>query len=449
MNCPLRHLYKYIMCSLLGLLPLAAVGQTTAMIEGGRWTDVPRVRQHQGDGWWKVLTDGGMLRTSDGRWYMTMEEGVGDLVVMNYVDGYSFGPHASLGYISANRQRWELEETLRWASGRQRWLGKAALRWYSPIEQGLMLELHGGQHTEDYDRDPTMSTAHSLFATGVFGWNHYKLLERTDAGIRMSATVTRSIDLQAHASWERRRTMANHKERNMFGVWAESNVPRLRDGQTASDLRLYDGPTDGELALVGLQMTYQPHRKLYVTDDMTSQWYSPYPKMTFSADAGMGDWHYLSLSLGIEHEIALPLSADRLSYSLGGGGIIRHGQIGLADWHHLDASRFWWQDKGSLTRFVMLDNYELSTDQQWSEAHVEWSSGKMLLTQWITEPSLMREYVQVHAAKVLRHRMHWELQYGLDLVERWRLGLAIGMDGAAWRGVAFTMSLGLQPDKRQ
>lgn len=428
------------MCSLFCLLPMAAAGQVTAS-EGQRATRLPVVRQKQGDRWTRVLYEGGMMRRAGSPWYLSMTSGLSDLMVMNYVDGYSFGPHSTLGYIGQNRQRWELEETIRWAGSRKALLAKGALRWYSPLERGVMLEVHGGRHTEDFDHEPTMTTEQSLLATGLFGWNHYKLLERTDVGLRASLPLSATVDLKGSVAWERRRAMVNHKETNVFGVHAESNEPRLRQGTTASDLVCYQGPIDGDMALMSLALEWQPYRTVYVYDDMTCRSVSSWPLITLRADAGMGKWHYASLGLTVRQDATLPRRDDQLRYSLSGGGILKHGDIGLADWHHLDASRFWWQGKESLTRFALLDNYELSTDRQWLDGHVEWTSDKMLLSQWIEESLLMREYVQVHLAKVATHRAHWELQYGIELVQTWRFGVAVGWDGLTCRGAAFTMTL--------
>ncbi len=123
--------------------------------------------------------------------------------------------------------------------------------------------------------------------------------------------------------------------------------------------------------------------------------------------------------------------------------MFRHGEVGLADWHHLDASRFWWQRSDGLTRFALLDNYELSSDRWWSEAHAEWSSEYMLLTQ-LVEMGGLRETMQLHVAQVAGHQTHWEYQYGWDLLGQLRLGVNVGFNNLSWAGVAFGLTLNLQ-----
>ena len=394
-----------------------------------------------------MLYDGGMTRTASGRWYIEMPGGINDLSQMNFVDGYSLGPHAILGYMSDRRHRFELEETVRWAMSREVWLAKGALRWYSPVEQARMVELHGGRHTEDIDHDPSMPMSQSLLATGIFGWNHYKLLERTDVGLRVAFPIGNDIDVKAHVAWERRREMENHKLTTLFGTHGQDNVPRLRVGKTASELMLYEGEIDGDVALLNMVFNYQFGQQHVVFDDMTCLSRSSYPRISLSADLGMGKWHFASAGLQISQEINLFRGEDQLSYLVGGGGIYKHGSLSLTDWHHLDASRFWWQTDNALSRFVLLDNYELSTDRSWVEGHAQWSSDRMLLT-WLTRNGMfLKEYVQAHVVKVPDHRAHWELQYGIDLFRLWKFGVAVGFDNMTCRGAAFTMSLDMTKAK--
>ena len=438
--------FLIIICSLLFLLPVVVEGQTTVLSENpaGR---LPRVRLKQGTKWYRMLYDGGMTRTASGMWYMEIPQGINDLTAMNFVDGYSFGPHAIAGYMSARRHRFEVEETLRWAVSREALLAKGAMRWYSPVEQATMIEIHGGRHTEDIDHDPTMPMSQSLLATGIFGWNHYKLLERTDVGLRVAFPIGNDFDVKAHVAWERRREMENHKLTTIFGTHGQDNVPRLRVGKSASELKLYDGEIDGDMALLNLEFNYQFGQQHVVFDDMTCLSHSTYPRFTLLTDLGMGKWHFASFELRISQDIRLTRGEDQLSYLIGGGGIFKHGDLSLTDWHHLDASRFWWQKDNALSRFVMLDNYELSTDHSWMESHAMWSSDRMLLT-WLTRNGMfLKEYVQAHIVKVHTHRAHWELQYGIDLLRIWKFGVAVGFDNMTCRGAAFTMSLDISVAK--
>ena len=429
------------MCSLLCLLPLVAEGQTSAS-DASQWSNVPQVHQKEGVKWSQVLWDGGLYRK--GQWYVQSAHGMSDLADANFVDGYSIGPHVVIGRMNKNRSRWEVEETVRWAIGRETLLAKGALRWYSPVEQGVMIEVRGGRHSEDFDHDPTMPYDLAAMASAIFGWSHFKMLERTEAGLRIALPLHAELDLKANLSWERRKALENHLHHSIFGAHARSNVPRVRDGRTVRGLTMYEGPVDGQMALMNLQLNYQRNRTIYVYDDMTARIQSSSPLVSLNADAGMGTWHYLTLGLQVSQDVRLPRRQDRLHYHVGGGNTFSHeDELSLVDWHHFNASRFWWQGSPDLTRFHALDNYELSTPGHWIEAHAEWKSDKMLVTHFGQDPAL-REFVQAHALVVSDHRVHWEMEWGLEANELMRIAFGMNMNGAKVHNVFATLSYDLQ-----
>lgn len=436
-----RFIVSYIniiMCSLLCLFPLGAVGQTTTDLQpSSSAAKIERLAE--------TLKH---LEVCRGPHRFSLPNGLSDLLSMNYVDGYSFGPHFVYSYTMTDRCRWEIEPTLRWASGRDQWVGKASLRYFWPVEQQRYVELYGGQTMEDFDEQPAMPMQHSLMASGLFGWNHYKLLERTQAGVRVSSAVNGALLLTGDVRWERRRAQENSRDKNVFGATAESNVPRIRDVNDEPALTLYDGPVNAELVKVGLQLDFMQHKTLYVVDDVTAFAFSHMPHYSLKLDMGQGvgkecsDMRFISLDLSMQQLIRLEREHDRLRYYVGAGAMWHQGEIGLADWHHLDASRFWWQRTDGLTRFALLDNYELSTDRWWSEAHVEWSSPCMLLTRLMRDDTF-RETLQLHIAQVADRQTHWECQYGWDLARQMQLGVTVGFDRMKYSGVTFGFMLPL------
>lgn len=419
--------------------------------------------------WQQMLMQGGMIRQytdfldNHRGWYFDMPNGISDIMTMNYVDGYSFGLHSTIGRMQLDRSRWELEETVRWATGREALVAKGALRYIWPVEYESFVELYGGQHLEDFDPDPVMPLSQSLMASGICGWNHYKLFEQTSAGIRFSTPLIFDLKMSAKIGWERRRAMENSKNRNVFGAHAQSNDPRvgikysglnllssLWNIKTLSDsLVLYDGPIDAELVKASFRFDYNPQRSLLVIDDMTVTEALSYPTFSFLLDMGIGKnrdadrFRFMSVDMQVRQTVSLPRENDQLRYMASIGFMISNGNIGLADMHHFDASRFWWQKYPDVSRFALLDNYELSTDKRWLEGHVEWNSRRMLLNRLVTPKDDWREFVQMHGVVVPSHRIHWESQYGWELLKLLRVGVSVGFDDFSYRGTAVTMTLDL------
>lgn len=443
---------KLLFCCLLGLLSVTAAGQTSA----------PFVAKKQGVEWYQMLLDGGMMRQytdlldKHRGWYMIMPNGLTDIITMNFVDGYSLGLHSTIGRMQQDRSRWELEESVYYAFDRKALVAKGALRYMLPVEYETMAEIYGGQFLEDFDPDPVMPRAQSLMASGICGWNHYKLYERTSAGVKLSLPLTFDLKMSAQVGWERRRPKENSKHRNLFGAHAQSNDPRVGVPGSAHDLMIYEGPIAALLAKASLRFDYKHQRSLMVMDDMTVRETCSYPTYSVWVDMGVGShdsipfvstskesFSFLALDFRTSHTLTLPRYNDQLCYMSSVGFMIHQGEIGLADMHHFDASRFWWQRQHEISRFALLDNYELSTDRYWAEGHVEWNSQHMLLNRLVTPKGDWREFVQLHAVKVPSHRLHCEAQYGWDLIRKLRVGVSVGFDNFSYRGTAVTMVLDL------
>lgn len=443
MNQPLTSLYKYIMCSLLSLLPLAVVGQTAASLASGHWSNSANIREAEGHNGWKGWWNGGLQRSHSG-WYLDMPSGFGNLLATNYVDGYSIGPHATIGHFQKDHSRWEIEETIRWAVDRKAWLMKGALRWYSPITQGTVIEMRGGRHTEDFDHNPALSAGHTSMISTLFGYNHAKLLERTEAGLSVMLPLGGGLDLKGNLSWERRREMENSIWHGIFGVRAQDNTPRIRDGRTVHTMKLYEGPIDGDITLLNLQLSYQPHRTLYVYDDMHAYYKSSAPLLQLNADAGVGDWKYLTLGLQVSQTIESASGwCKEYSYLLGAGNTFKDGELGLVDWHHFDASRYWMQPEPELSRFNMLGNYELSTDSHWVELHFE-GKGNWFLAR---HDASSLDVLALHLLSVPGHRLHCEWQYGIES-QNARLSLCMNMNGIKVHNFGIVMSVNIDEARK-
>lgn len=456
---------KLLFCCLLGLLSVTAAGQTSA----------PFVAKKPGVEWYQMLMNGGMTRQytdlldKHRGWYMIMPNGLTDIITMNYVDGYSVGLHSTIGRMQLNRSRWELEESAYYAFDRKALVAKGALRYMLPVEYETVAEIYGGQFMEDFDPDPVMPRAQSLMASGICGWNHYKLYESTSAGVKLSLPLTFDLKMSAQLGWERRRPKENSKSRNLFGAHAQSNDPRvgikysaynllssLWNIKTLSDsLILYDGPIAAELFKASFRFDYKRMRSLLVMDDMTVKESLSYPTISLLLDMGIGknrdedNFRFLTVDARVGQTIACSRLTDQFIYAASVGFVLQNGNIGLADMHHFDASRFWWQRQQSVTRFALLDNYELSTDEQWIEGHAEWNSTRMLLNRIVPPNENWREFVQIHGVAVADHRLHWESQYGWELLNFLRVGVSVGFDDFTYRGTAVSMTLDLNAARQR
>lgn len=420
---------------------LMACAATTAAQNG------VQLPAHKGESWWTVIKDGGMRRR--GAWFVNLPEGlVPSLMSMDYANGYNFGPSATFGHVNANYSRWEADEMVRWSASRETLMARGALRYYWRPETLAMLELHGGRTTTDFDRQPLMPAEHALMATGIFGWNGYKLYDRTDWGIATSLSLSADIQLKADVAWERRSRVDNHRKRNVFRVMAEDNIPRLRghDHESWMDDRLLNFEQH-TMCRADLRIEYTPQRTILVIDDMTAmQRPSLMPTIwsEITVGKGSGDRQMMSVEAGVTRYDAA--HSYPISYHLGAGLFVSRRNVALPDYRHFDCAYFPWQQEMTIRWFSLLSNYELSTDRSWAEAHCEWLTDRLLFGR-LAGGSGIQDAVQLHLLKVEGHTPHEELSYAVQLLSMMRIGLSVGWDGHRYDGVAFNLVLDLKSAK--
>lgn len=394
------------MISLLFALPLALRGQAN-------------LPSYQAPEWLTLLAKGGVLRHDD--FFVRIDEGLGSLVTMDYVNGFAIGPKATFGRMFKDYSRIEIDENIKWACSRETLMARGALRYVFAPQFFGFFELFGGQITNDFDRYPVMNDSERTLATSLFGWSHFKLYAQTTAGARLYGALSRDLQLTALVSWEKRRQLDNYRSTNIFGKHASDNVPVV-DGK-----KIPSFDTDKILRL-DWQIDYIPGRMIVVTSDLDAIARSEHPTFSLRGTTGIGgQLRYLSLEAMVSGRCDAWKENQKIVYQASAGFYPVRNKLLLMDMHHFDASQFVLQSKPNIALFSLLDNYELSTSKPWIEAHAEWNS-----VLW---------YAQAHAVKVVSRQMHHELSGGFSLSSLMRLGATIGFDDLTFDGIAVNVVL--------
>lgn len=423
------------MSSLLALMLLATGGQAACAQQAAARPAEPRHNV------WMDAVVGPRATFRHGRYSLSLHDGVSGVIGSNFVDGFRLAPHLTWGVLLPDSSRLELEEHAGWAFSRRRVFGQATLRYLRPT--GLVCELSGGQAATDFNVHTMMQPTMVSLTTGLFAWSHYKFLIRTWGEVRLTMPLDegRRKTLSVWGGWTQRQQTDNHRRTSFFGVRPQDNTPRLHVPGSASDMMRYDGPVDARLWQLGARMAW--------------------PAVALTGEGGWGhyaggnphkaDSHFRFLRLGIETQTRrlTGRADDVLDLYATVGTTLRHGTLGLADWRHTHASRFWWhRPRHGLHSFAMLDDYELSTDGWWAEAHAEWSSRDFLLSR---VAGGLREYLQLRALCVATpsayadlpgahtvSRLHWETAYGWQLDKDLRLAVNVGFDNLTCRKASFS-----------
>lgn len=405
------------------------------------------VPRREGVALWPLLQRGGMYRHGDR--YLILPDGLGELVTMNYVDGFSLGPHFTVGQRLADGARVEIEPTLRYAFDRRVWQGGGAVRYILPPERQTMIEVAAGHHSRNFDPNPRLAGSQAGMAMSLFGWDHAKFFDLTHAGLTFSTPVADPLLLTASWQWQRRSRLDNHRRRSLFGKSAGANIPANYRHPGREDWESDPVLAFGrhETFLYGLRFDYTRGAGVLVVDDMTARTVSMYPTWTLALELSTLPTLNPTARGWVRYErveAAVSQTIDRAPchwrYRASTGLFPERRGMMLADFRHFDASGFAWQVTDGLTWFSLLDDYELSTDRWWVEAHGELRHERLWLSRRASLYGL-GEYLQAHVVQVPWHAPHVEFSYGVTLEQWIRIGCSVGFDGADYDGVAFNLIL--------
>lgn len=416
------------------------------------------IKRFESEGWWQALTQGKVIRTYAvvplnyggvldiedlkqgfaikrvGKAYMMFDEGIGNAIQFDYVNGYSYGADMTFGTVCSQGGRLEVSPELRYSDRRHKWSGALEFRYFLPPAYYSWVELYYRNKCIDFDNYAYSTIANNSAASAIAGWNGYKLYEAQQIGFKGSMVVASDLQLEGGAWHEQRQRVENHRQRNMFRVRGEDNTPRLRGVELDNPIHQWE---QQKLWRIDAALEYTCNRRIMCYNDMRTEALPGNPVFRLGVQSGWGDIDYMALDLSVKQTLGDDRQGFRYYVDAGYYPLGKH-RVGVIDMHHFDASHLVLQRTDNLTWFSLLSNYELSSSNEWCEAHIEWNSCKLLLTQLTNDPSL-KEYLQLHYASVQGYRQHTELSYGIDLAEQMRIGCSFGWDGSNFDGIGLNI----------
>ncbi len=399
--------------------------------------DIPRCAGVQSVG--AYLLFGGMYRWGDT--YLTLDEGVGDLVDFNYVEGFQLGPQATVGHLTPGGHRWEVSPMVRYAFSAEDWQTRLTLRYYAPIEHELWAELSGGDVTTDFNPQPYLHGGQAAIAASIFAWDHTKYYRRRFASVGGGWSTGRDVLFESRITYERREARENSRWQSFFGAHVTDNA--LYDNRLPIDSSYYFPTT--EVLRLHLKAAYTPSRRLVILNDMETRSLSLFPTFTAGVEviSNIPRTHSNLADLRRRERWELGIEQTR-NCSI--GRLFYRGEVGtftgphdglLMDWKHFDASRFGWQSRDEATWFTLLNDYELSTDRSWAMLCTRLEGKRLLLSRWMGKswPQEVEERIAIRLLKITGAPLHSEVEYAWAIRPITTLGVTLGFADGRYDGV--------------
>ncbi|WP_075559054.1 DUF5686 family protein [Parabacteroides timonensis] len=305
---------------------------------------------------------------------------------------------------------------------------------YAPMRRGNV-SLSGGQTTADYNGESGTLLAINSIASLFFGENPVKFYKKKFVALSNTVELANGLPLTTGISYEKRNALHNRQSYNFFGNTPSSNLP---NGQ------LMPMP-DNSAMKVKIRLAYTPQYHYWKHRGKKMYIYSDYPTFSIQYEAGISTGSKESASFNkLEGNISQTIKIsefDRIGYTVNGGKFLSNKRVYFPDFKHFDTNELFITGSSLDNSFCLFDNYIYSTDKQWLQAHLNYTSDYLLFKRL----PFLQKYMfneALHARTLwIPGKSYSEFGYSVGFSNIARIGVFVGLEKGKYDAVGFTISL--------
>lgn len=305
---------------------------------------------------------------------------------------------------------------------------------YAPMRRGNV-SLSGGQTTADYNGESGTLLAINSIASLFFGENPVKFYKKKFVALSNTVELANGLPLTTDISYEKRNALHNRQSYNFFGNTPSSNLP---NGQLTP-------MPDNSAMKVKIRLAYTPQYHYWKHRGKKMYIYSDYPTFSIQYETGISTGSQESASFNkLEGNISQTIKIsefDRIGYTVNGGKFLSNKRIYFPDFKHFDTNELFITGSSLDNSFCLFDNYIYSTDKQWLQAHLNYTSDYLLFKRL----PFLQKYMfneALHARTLwIPGKSYSEFGYSVGFSNIARIGVFAGLEKGKYDAVGFTISL--------
>jgi hypothetical protein len=355
----------------------------------------------------------------------------------NFVDGVWLGQRLSLGITLSKTKSLTIAPAVHYVTARKTVNSQLDVTYHYAPMRGGALTLSGGNTTGDYNRNGSDLRVVNSIASLFFAANPVKFYQKRFVEATNKVDLANGLTFVSFFLYEKRNALENNTSYSFSRRQPSGNIPR---GQLL--------PMPGNDALrAAIQLDYTPRYYYRVRNGRKVYDHSAYP--TFSLQYGKGfpvgsrrSSNFDKIEAGIRQQVKLNLFST-LNYTVNMGKFISTKEIYFPDYRHFDANELYVTAHSLANSFVLLDNYSYSTNKQWVDAHLTYTSDYLLIKHLpFLQNYLFNESLHINTLGI-PGRNHSELGYSAGIQDVARVGVFVGWENGRYDAIGFTVSLPL------
>ncbi len=356
----------------------------------------------------------------------------------NFVDGVWLGQRLSLGTDFSEKRSLSVSPSVYYVTARE------AVNWqidgtftYAPFKNGK-LTLSGGNTTADYNNHTgTLRIINSLSSL-FFAENPIKFYQKRFFDASHKIDIANGLILTTGFTNEKRNALKNNLSYSFFGGKPSPNIP------TGHLLIM----PDNKATQAKVQLDYTPRHHYWVSRRGRKIYaHSLYPTLSLYYEKGIStnktnSASYDRLELTVKQSIKLNMF-DYINYYVNTGKFLSSDRVYFPDFKHFSMADLFITAGSQEHTFNLLDNYSYSSNKQWLQAHISYTSAYL----FIKNLSFLQNYLfneSLHARTLwVPGRNYTEFGYSIGFEQVINAGVYIGLEQGKYDTIGFTISIPL------
>lgn len=258
---------------------------------------------------------------------------------------------------------------------------------------------------------PLLNSVSSLF----FKRNYMKLFEKNFMQIKHRTDLANGLQLKTDFEYSKRKQLVNHTSFSFTNPNDRTYSSNIPDGVNPVLVG------DNNALIFNAELEYTPRHRYYIKKGVKQMsQYKQQPTFTLNYRQGFkgilnSDSQFSYIGASIHQEFELGFN-DYINYKVKAGSFLSKDKLSFTDYEHFKTNKPEVMLDADMQTFRLLDYYKYASNSDFIEAHVKYTSDRLLLKRLpiLNSSMLVQENIFINYLTQGGKKNYWELGYSLS-----------------------------------
>ncbi|BAX78769.1 DUF5686 and carboxypeptidase regulatory-like domain-containing protein [Labilibaculum antarcticum] len=277
--------------------------------------------------------------------------------------------------------------------------------------------IKAGSEAVDFNQESGINPMLNDISSLYFRDNYLKVFDKNYLNIWHEFDIENGLHFSTELEYEHRKQLRNNCSFYFYDADDEAYTSNIPEGIAPELVK------NNKAFTILANLEYTPRHRYYVKKGVKHMSYAnSNPTFGLSYRQGIknvfdSETDFSLLEASVKQNFSIGFN-DNISYKIKAGRYLSNNQMHFTDYTHFNTSKPLVMLGGDLNTFRLLDYYQFSTNNDYAEAHLEFTSDRFLLKRLpvlnnaiVIQERLFANYL-THADK----KNYWEVGYGLSQI---------------------------------